>query len=96
MKEDESGDELSPLIAGMKGTAESLSQIQGHIERPSQKIPLVYDVDVVVVGAGVAAALAVKHGVEPREIDVKEFQKILHLLGSEMGPEDRLRELGII
>ena len=46
--------------------------------------------------AGVAAALAVKHGVEPREIDVKELQKILHQLGSEMGSEDRLRELGIV
>ena len=58
MKDDEFGDELSPLIVGMKGTAESLSQVQGHIERPSQEIPLVYDVDVVVVGAGVAGIIA--------------------------------------
>ena len=46
--------------------------------------------------AGVAAALAVKHGVEPRDIDVKELQRILHELGSNMGPDDRLRELGVI
>ena len=46
--------------------------------------------------AGVAAALAVKHGVEPRAIDVRELQRILHDLGAEMGSEARLRELGII
>ena len=46
--------------------------------------------------AGVAAALAVRSGVEPRDIDVKALQSILHSLGSNMGPDERLRELGII
>ena len=46
--------------------------------------------------AGVAAALAVKNGVEPRDIDIKQLQKILHSLGCEMGPDARLEELGII
>jgi len=46
--------------------------------------------------AGVAAALAVKNNVEPREIDVKQLQKLLHSLGSEMGPSERLEELGIV
>ena len=46
--------------------------------------------------AGVAAALAVKHGTEPRDIDVAELQKILHALGGELGPEERLRELNVI
>lgn len=45
--------------------------------------------------AGVAAALAARHGVEPRDIDVRELQKILHGLGSQMGPSERLRELKI-
>ena len=45
--------------------------------------------------AGVAAALATKSGIEPREIDVKQLQKILHELGSNMGPPDRVKELGI-
>jgi len=45
--------------------------------------------------AGVAAALAVRHGVEPREVDVKELQRALHGLGCWLGPDERLRELGI-
>ncbi len=35
--------------------------------------------------AGVAAALAVKHGVQPRDIDVAELQQILHALDPELG-----------
>ena len=58
MKQDKLRDEVSPLIVGMEGTAESLWQIQGHIERPSQKIPVIYDVDVAVAGAGVAGTVA--------------------------------------
>jgi len=46
--------------------------------------------------AGVAAALAVKHGVEPRHVDVKELQKILHELGADLGPQERLEELGLV
>jgi len=46
--------------------------------------------------AGIAAALAVKHGVEPRHIDVKELQRILHELGTDLGPQERLKELGLV
>ena len=45
--------------------------------------------------AGVAAALAVRYGVEPRDIDIRELQRRLRSRGCEMGPEARLRELGI-
>jgi hypothetical protein len=46
--------------------------------------------------AGVAAAMAVKHGVQPRAVDVKELQRALHTLGANMGPEERLKELGLL
>ena len=46
--------------------------------------------------AGVAAAMAVKQGIQPRGLDVKELQKALHALGANMGPEDRLKELGLV
>ena len=46
--------------------------------------------------AGVAAAMAVQRGIQPRAVDVKELQRSLHALGSNMGPEERLKELGII
>jgi len=46
--------------------------------------------------ARVAASLAVKNRVEPRHLEVRELQKTLHSLGSEMGMETRLRKLGII
>lgn len=55
-----------------------------------------YSVQLMGQAAGVAAALAVKNNVEPREIDVKQLQKLLHSLGSEMGPQARLKELGIV
>jgi hypothetical protein len=34
--------------------------------------------------AGVAAALAVKHSVQPRDVDVAELQQILHALDPEL------------
>ena len=55
-----------------------------------------YCVQLMGQAAGVAATLAVSHGVEPRQINVRELQKILHTLGSEIGPDKRLKELGII
>ena len=58
MKENSSKDELSPLVAGVKGTAEALWQIRGHVEQPTRKVPVVHDVDVTVVGAGVAGIIA--------------------------------------
>ncbi|MAG37502.1 MAG: hypothetical protein CL878_14800 [Dehalococcoidia bacterium] len=54
-----------------------------------------YCVQLMGQAAGVAAALAVRDGVEPRQINVQELQQVLHRLGSELGPEARLRELGI-
>ncbi|MEW6751782.1 MAG: FAD-dependent oxidoreductase [Candidatus Latescibacterota bacterium] len=45
--------------------------------------------------AGVAAALAVEQGVEPRQVDVHRLQRALHALGCELGGEERLRQLGI-
>ena len=55
-----------------------------------------YCVQLMGQAAGIAAALAVKHGVEPRHIDVKELQRHIHALGSEIASEERLTELGII
>ena len=45
--------------------------------------------------AGIAAALAVKKGVEPRHIDIRQLQKILVEQGSDLGPQEHLRELGL-
>lgn len=45
--------------------------------------------------AGVAAALAVRNGVEPRRIEVRELQRILQALGSRLGSPERLSELGL-
>jgi len=46
--------------------------------------------------AGVAAALCVADGVEPRDLDVKKLQKALLKLQSPMGEDDRLQELGLL
>jgi hypothetical protein len=47
--------------------------------------------------AGVAAALAVKRRVIPRNLDVKELQKLLyHNYQVPFGDKERLQELGII
>ncbi len=46
---------------------------------------------------GVGAALATRTGVTPRQVDVKELQKILHhKYHVPLGDEARLRELGIL
>lgn len=45
--------------------------------------------------AGMAAALAVKAGVQPRHLDIKSFQKHLLAAGFYLGDDDRLRELGL-
>jgi len=45
--------------------------------------------------AGVAAALCVAGGVEPRELDVRKLQSALVELGCPLGDEERLRELGL-
>lgn len=54
-----------------------------------------YSVQLMGQAAGVAAAQAVKAGVAPRDIDVKQFQKALYALGSEIAPDRRLKELEI-
>jgi len=45
---------------------------------------------------GTAAALAVKTGVSPRDLDVKELQRLLVDAGFYLGNLKRLRELKII
>ena len=46
---------------------------------------------------GVGAALAARTGVTPRQVNVRELQKILHSkYHAPLGDEDRLRELGIV
>jgi len=45
--------------------------------------------------AGIAAALCVKSGVEPRDLDVKELQRILVRWGCPLGDEARIAELGL-
>jgi len=46
--------------------------------------------------AGAAAALAVKNGVTPRELNVKELQRLLHNeYQVPLGDSDRLKELGL-
>jgi len=46
--------------------------------------------------AGVAAALCVKDGVQPRDLDVKKLQNILvNELACPLAEEDRLRKLGL-
>ena len=46
--------------------------------------------------AGIAAALCVKEGIEPRDLDVRKLQKILVGLGSPVATEERLEELGLV
>ena len=47
--------------------------------------------------AGAAAGLAVKNNVAPRELDVKELQKVLYTeYQLPFGDETRLRELGLV
>ena len=46
--------------------------------------------------AGVAAAMSVADGVQPRDLDVKKLQKALLKLHSPMGEDDRLRELSLL
>ena len=47
--------------------------------------------------AGAAAALAAKAGVTPRDLNVRELQRLLyHGYGVALGDEERLRELGIV
>ena len=46
--------------------------------------------------AGLAAALAARDNRTPRQIDVKELQRLLHRkYHTPMGPPERLRELGL-
>lgn len=45
--------------------------------------------------AGTAAALAVKAGVQPRHLDIKDLQRHLLEAGFYLGDEARLRELGV-
>ncbi len=44
---------------------------------------------------GTAAALTVKQGVLPRQLDVKALQQALLEEGFYLGDEDRLEELGL-
>jgi len=45
--------------------------------------------------AGIAAALCVKNGIEPRNLEVKQLQRILVQSGCPLGDEERLMELGL-
>ncbi len=44
---------------------------------------------------GIAAALASKQGITPKQLDVKELQRKLLEIGFHLGNDERLRELGI-
>ena len=44
---------------------------------------------------GTAAALAVRRGVQPRELDIREFQRLLLAAGFYLGDARRLAELGL-
>jgi hypothetical protein len=45
--------------------------------------------------AGIAAALCVREGIEPRQLDVRKLQRALLKLGSPFADEARLKELGL-
>jgi hypothetical protein len=45
--------------------------------------------------AGIAAAMCVQAGVQPRDLDVREFQKALLRHDCPLGTEARLKELGL-
>ena len=55
-----------------------------------------YSVQLMGQAAGVASALAVKHDIEPRDINVKELQKLLCAVGAKVGPDERLQQLDLI
>ncbi len=46
--------------------------------------------------AGIAAALCVKKGIQPRELDPKDLQRMLVKWGCPLGDEARIQELGLI
>ena len=46
--------------------------------------------------AGIAAALCIKKGIKPRDLDVKELQRMLVRWGCPLGNEERLMELGLV
>ena len=45
---------------------------------------------------GTAAALSARNGVSPKELDVKELQRVLVDSGFYLGDLDRLQELGLV
>ena len=54
-----------------------------------------YSVQLMGEAAGIAAAIAVKSGVEPRDVDVKQVQEAMLNLGADIAPPNRLKELGL-
>jgi len=46
--------------------------------------------------AGLAAALCVAEGIEPRNLNVKKLQRVLVELGCPLGDEERIKELGCL
>ena len=44
---------------------------------------------------GLAAAMSVREGIEPRDMDIKKFQRALLAEGCPVGDDERLKELGL-
>ena len=95
-------DEVSLGTGGLPGTAETLwENIGGHAERPAAEVPVVHDVDVAVVGGGVAGTIAAiaaaRHGADTlvidrffavADVDYERYQQAIGERG-ELAPEDR-------
>ena len=61
-----SGDEVAKGTSTLTETSARLWHVQGEVERPARRVPVIADVDVVVAGGGVggviAAIAAARHG----------------------------------
>ncbi len=77
-------DEASAVGAPLQKKGSDLWRITEYVERPAKRVPVIYDVDIVVVGGGIAgviaAVAAARHGAKTLIVEAFSY------LGGNMGP----------